>query len=68
MSKVLFVSLHQIKTGVVMNVCNPSSWKQRQKDPKLKVIFGYIAISRHYMRPCLKERKKEKSYLFSLLK
>lgn len=45
-----------------MNVCNPSPWKQRQKDPKFKVIFGLhsnFKAALHYLRPYLKEKKKK---------
>jgi hypothetical protein len=39
----------QIRNGMVVRACNPSTWKLRQEDQKFKVSLGYI------VRPCLKK-------------
>jgi hypothetical protein len=39
-----------MKLGVIVNVCNPSTWRQRPKGVKFKASLAYI------VRPCLKRK------------
>jgi hypothetical protein len=41
------------KPGLVVQACNPSTWRWRQEDPNLEVTLGYM------VRPCLKKTKKQ---------
>jgi hypothetical protein len=49
----------ELKPDMVVNVCNPSIRRKRQKDCKLEVSLDYIE------KPCL---KKVGEFIFSLYK